>query len=163
MRSSASRYATVLAALRMFTGLSWLSHGIGKLLNPQWNAPGGGFASFVGDMTHDTSGAYHDFVTNVVLTHASVFGGLVAWGETLTGVSLLLGLLTRLGGAGGAFLTLNYWAAKSGFLQWTSLGGLDLVTCALSVINAILPTGLVWGVDGVIAANKRPPATGTKT
>lgn len=163
MLPSASRYAAVLAALRIFTGLAWISHGIGKLTNPQWGTPDGGFVSFVGDMVHDTSGPYHDFITGFVLPHANVFSGLVAWGETLTGVSLLLGLWTRAGGVVGVFLPLNYWAAKSGFLQWTSLGGLDLGTAALSIINALLPTGLVWGLDGVIAARKKSISTGTKS
>jgi len=163
MLPSASRYADVLAGLRIFTGLAWLSHGIGKLSNPQWGSPGGGFVNFVGDMAHDTSGPYHDFIMNFVLPHANVFSGLVAWGETLTGVSLLIGLLTRLGGTVGAFLPLNYWAAKSGFLQWSSIGGLDLATAALSIVNVLLPTGLVWGLDGLIAARKKSATTGTNS
>lgn len=163
MLPATSRYAAVLAGLRIFTGLAWLSHGLGKLTNPQWGIPGGGFESFVGDMVRDTSGPYHDFVTGFVLPHASVFSGLVAWGETLTGVSLLLGLFTRLGGVVGVFLPLNYWLAKSGFAQWSSLGGLDLGTAALSIVNAWLPTGLVWGLDGLIATRKKSTSPGTKS
>ena len=163
MFPSTSRYASVLAGLRIFTGLAWLSHGIGKVTNPQWSAPGGAFVSYVGDMVKDSSGPYHDFITNFVIPHGNVFSVVVAWGETLAGVSLLLGLFTRFGGILGVFLPLNYWAAKSGFLQWTSIGGLDLGTAALSIINVLLPTGLVWGLDGVIAARKKSASTGTKS
>lgn len=155
MLPSASRYAAVLAALRIFTGLVWLSHGIGKLTNPQWAGPGGTFESIVKDMINGSAGAYHDFVVNSVLPNASVYATLVAYGETLAGISLLLGLLTRLGGAAGVFLTLNYWAAKGDFTHWTSIGGLDLCTAALSAVNLLLPTGLVAGIDGVIAGRKR--------
>jgi len=163
MFPSASHYARVLAGLRIFTGLAWLSHGMFKVTSPDWSAPNGSFVSYVGDMVQHTSGPYHDFITNFVIPHAAVFSVLVAWGEMLTGVSLLLGLFTRLGGIVGVFLPLNYWAAKSGFLQWSSVGGLDLGTAALSMINALLPTGLVWGLDGVIAARKKSATTGTKS
>jgi|SRR5215472_7984741 len=163
MFPSVSRYAGVLAALRIFTGLAWLSHGLFKVTDPQWSAPNGDFVSFVGDMVQHTSGPYHDFITNFVIPHGAVFSELVAWGETLTGVSLLLGLFTRLGGIVGVFLPLNYWAAKNGFMQWQSIGGLDLGTAALSIINALLPTGLVWGLDGLFAARKKSATTGTKS
>ena len=163
MFPSALHYARVLAGLRIFTGLAWISHGMFKVTSPDWSAPNGSFVSFVGDMVQHTSGPYHDFITNVVIPHAAVFSVLVAWGEMLTGMSLLLGLFTRLGGIVGVFLPLNYWAAKSGFLQWSSVGGLDLGTAALSMVNALLPTGLVWGLDGVTAARKKSATTGTKS
>jgi uncharacterized membrane protein YphA (DoxX/SURF4 family) len=163
MLPSTSRYAAVLAALRIFTGLAWLSHGYGKLTNPHWAAPGGGFESILKDMISGTSGVYHDFIIGSVLTHAALFAGLVAWGETLVGVSLVLGLFTRLGGAVGVFLALNYWIAKGDFVNWNSVGGLDLVHAALSAVNVLAPTGLVAGLDGIIASRKRPASMGGKS
>ncbi len=156
MLPSASRYAAVLAALRIFTGAAWLAHGIGKITNPKWFAPGGMFETFVGDMTSATTGPYHDFITGFVLPHANVFSVLVAWGETLTGLALLLGLFTRVGGIVGTFLVLNYWLAKGDYGHIQSIGGLDLATAALSLVNAVLPTGLVWGLDGLL--QRRPSA-----
>lgn len=156
MLPSASRYAAVLAGLRIFTGLAWFSHGFLKLTSPQFAAPGGMFEGIVKDMSSGTSGPYHDFLVNTVLTHSALFSSLVAWGETLTGVSLVLGLFTRLGGLVGTFLVLNYWAAKGDFAHITSIGGLDMGTAALSFVNLLLPTGLVAGIDGFIAARKRP-------
>jgi uncharacterized membrane protein YphA (DoxX/SURF4 family) len=166
MLPSASRYASVLAVLRIFAGAAWFSHGVLKLTNPHWATPGGAFESFVREMTDGQTGFYHDFIVGVVLTHANVFSMLVGWGETLTGVSLLLGLLTPVGGIVGAFLTLNYWMAKGDFAHIASLGGLDLATAALSLVNAALPTGLVFGLDGLIARRRnsdggpKVPATG---
>ena len=155
MLPSASRYAAVLAILRIFTGAAWISHGYGKITNPNWSAPGSMFASFVGQMTSGTAGPYHDFITGFVLPHANVFSVLVAWGETLTGVLLVFGLFTRVGGIVGTFLTLNYWMAKGDFAHIQSLGGLDLATAALSLVNAVLPTGLVCGIDGLLARRRR--------
>jgi len=156
MLPSASRYAAALAVLRIYTGISWLIHGYGKITNPAWAAPNGMFVGILQDMTKDTSGAYHDFVTGVVIPHFATFAMLVAWGETLTGVALTLGLLTRLGGAGGAFLALNYWLSKAGYANLNGYAGLDMAAIALSAINLALPTGLVAGIDGLIAARKRP-------
>ncbi len=158
MLPSAARYATALAVLRIYTGIFWLIHGFGKLTNPEWAAPNGMFIGIVQDMTKNTSGPYHDFVTGVVLPHFTTFATLVAWGETLTGVALTLGLLTRIGGAGGVFLALNYWLSKAGYSNLNGYAGLDMAAIALSAINLALPTGLVAGIDGMIAARKRPAA-----
>jgi uncharacterized membrane protein YphA (DoxX/SURF4 family) len=158
MLPSAARYATVLAVVRIYTGISWLIHGFGKLSNPNWAAPNGMFVTFVHDMTKDTSGPYHDFVTGIVLPHFTTFAPFVAWGETLTGVALTLGLLTRLGGAGGVFLALNYWLSKGSFATLNGYAGLDMAAIALSAINLALPSGLVAGIDAIIAARKRPTA-----
>ena len=160
---SSSRYAKALAVLRIYTGLAWCSHGFGKLASPQWAAQGGWFDTILKNMSSNTSGPYHDFVYGFVLPHANVFAALVAWGESLTGIALVLGLFTRLGGIGGAFLALNYWAAKGDYANWNSIGALDLVHVALSLVNVALPTGLVWGLDGLIAARKKAATTGIKS
>jgi uncharacterized membrane protein YphA (DoxX/SURF4 family) len=158
MLLSATRYAAVLAALRIYLGLAWLSHGFGKVTNPHWAAPGGGFESILKDISSGTSGAYYDFVTGFVLPHSALFAVLVAWGETLTGVALILGLWTRFAGGVGAFLALNYWMASGEYAQVTSIGGLNFVFAVLSAVNVLAPTGLVAGLDGIIAARKRPAA-----
>ena len=155
MLPSSARYAAVLAGIRIFTGIWWALHGYGKLSSPTWAALGGGCAQILQSMSGATSGVYHDFIVNVVLPNVSLFAHLVAWGETLTGVSLALGLFTRLGGAVGVFLPLNYWLAKSGFAHLDGYSGLDLAALALSLINLLLPTGLYAGIDGIIAGRKR--------
>lgn len=163
MLPAASRYAAVLAVLRIFTGVAWFSHGFGKILNPKWAAPGGSFEAILKDMTSGTSGPYHDFVYGFVLPHSAAFATLVAWGETLTGVALAFGLLTLVGGIVGTFLALNYSIAGGDYADWTSIGGLNLVIAALSAVNIALPTGLVAGLDGVIAGRKRPSTLGAKS
>jgi uncharacterized membrane protein YphA (DoxX/SURF4 family) len=144
-------YANWLAILRIYTGIFWLTHGIPKLLNPGFATPDGMMAGMIGMTVEKTSGAYHDFLVHTVLPNAPLFGHLVAWGETLTGVSLLLGLLTRVGGIGGTFLALNYWLMKSSFATVAGYGSLDIAAIALSLTHAVLPTGLVAGLDGALS------------
>lgn len=144
------KYATWLAVLRIYTGIFWLLHGVPKLLNPNFASPDGGMAGMVTDMGSKTSGAYHDFIMHTVLPNAPVFAHLVAWGETLVGVSLLLGLLTRVGGFFGVLLPLNYWLAKGSYGEASGFAGLDFAAMALSFVSLVLPTGLVLGLDGVL-------------
>ena len=146
-------YAKWLAAIRVFTGIFWLAHGVPKLLNPQFFGPSGMMAGMLREANSSSSGPYHDFIVHVVLPNASLFSHLVAWGETLTGVSLLLGLLTRVGGFFGVFLALNYFLLKGSF-HLNDFGALEPAAMALSLINLVLPTGLVYGVEGAMWASR---------
>jgi len=160
MLPTPQRYAKWLAVLRIFTGVFWLTHGVPKLLNPRFP---GNLADMVGRMSSSASGPYHDFILHVVLPNATLFGHLVAWGETLTGVSLLLGLLTPAGGIVGFFLALNYFLSKGSYAHITDLGGLDAAAMALSFINIVLPTGLIWGLDSMLPASRLRRGSAGKT
>ena len=150
MLPSPLTYARWLAALRIFTGIFWLLHGVPKLLNPKFFGADGMMAGMIREAVSNTSGTHHDFLVNVVLPNAGFFSHLVAWGETLTGVSLLLGLLARLGGAGGVFLTFNYFMMAGSYGRITSFASMDTAVMALSFINIVLPTSVIWGLDGVL-------------
>jgi uncharacterized membrane protein YphA (DoxX/SURF4 family) len=154
---SSEKYAAWLAVFRIYAGIFWLTHGIPKLLSPNF---AGGMAGMISQMSSGTSGPYHDFLQNVVLNNTSLFSHLVAWGETLTGVSLLLGVLTPAGGIVGMFLALNYFLMKGSYSQIMGLGGLDFSALMLSFINVVLPTGLKWGIDGMFNRSRvaRPAA-----
>jgi thiosulfate dehydrogenase [quinone] large subunit len=144
-----------LAVLRIYTGFFWAAKGYGKLMNPQWATPNGQMVQILQDMIKDSSGIYHDFVVNVVLTHVQLFGYLVAWGELLTGVSLLLGLLTVAGGIGGCFLALNYFAAKGSFTTLQSWATFDVMTALLSLSFAVLPARRFLALDPLVFKGRR--------
>ena len=154
------RYAAWLAVLRIFTGVFWLTHGVPKLLNPAFAAR---MPDMIREMSSEASGPYHDFIMHVVLPNASLYAHLVAWGETLTGVSLLLGILAPVGGLVGFFLGLNYFLMKGSYAHLTDLGGLDAAAMALSFINLVLPTGLIWGFDGVLSGSRLGRRSAGKT
>jgi uncharacterized membrane protein YphA (DoxX/SURF4 family) len=156
MIPSATRYASTLGVFRILAGLWWLIHGYSKLTSPTWGGPNGACASIIQDMASHSSGPYHDFLLNFVLPHVTTFALLISTGETLTGVSLVLGLFTALGGAAGVFLVLNYWIAGSGFSHLGGYSGLEAAVGVMSGVNAALPTGLVYGLDGMLAKRKKP-------
>jgi len=143
-----------LAVFRILTGAIWLDHAYGKFMDPQWAAPNGTCFQILTGMSNGTSGIYHDFVTGVALPHIGLFANLVLWGETLTGVSLVLGLLSRLGGLVGFLLALQYFTAKGGYAHLDAYAGFEMTTAILTVINFALPTGTVFGFDALFGRRK---------
>ncbi len=153
MLPSSQTYATWLAVVRIITGIFWLLHGVPKLLNPRFFGPNG-MAGMIREGLGDSSGLYHDFLAGVVLPNAGLVSHLVAWGETLTGISLLLGLFARVGGVGGMFLNFNYFMMQASYARIGGFASMDTAYMALSFINVVLPTGLVWGLDGVLPVSR---------
>ena len=154
MLPASQTYAGWLAGLRIFTGAFWLAHGVPKLLNPTFFGSAGDMAGMLREMSASGHGPYNGFIVHVVLPNAGLVSHLVAWGETLAGVSLLLGLFSRLGGATGVFLALNYFMLKGSYAHLTALGGLDMAAVALSSIHVVLPTSLVLGLDGMLPGSR---------
>src|SRR5512145_1573052 len=63
---------------------------------------------------------YQEFVRQVLLPNASAVAVLVSWGELLVGVTLILGLATRLSAAIALLLTINYMFAKGAWFWMPS-------------------------------------------
>jgi thiosulfate dehydrogenase [quinone] large subunit len=152
--ATAKQYGAWLAVFRILIGATWLIHGYGKLTDAQWALPNGDCYQFLTGMTAHTQGFYHDFITSTVLPNVTVFAQMVAWGETLTGVSLVLGLLSRIGGLGGFFLAMQYFVAKDSYAHLDGYAGLDLMTALASALNLVLPTGVVFGFDAFVGRRK---------
>lgn len=146
----------IFALLRIYAGIFWLSHGIPKFTNQAMFMPPTGFMTIlVAKATQQgTTGWYHDFLVSVITPNIQLFAELTRVGEVLVGCSLFFGLLTRLGGIGGAFLAFNYLMAKGGFSSFESLGTLDTAAIVLSLTNVVLPTGRSLGVDALFARRR---------
>lgn len=154
---SSSTYAFWLALFRIYAGAFWLMHGIPKFLNSQdFMPPNGMMVQFLTTQISHVSGPYQSFLIHVVLPNVSFFAELVRLGEVVTGLLLLLGFYTRLGGLIGVLLALNYISAKGGLMHLSVWSGLDSAALVLSAINLVLPTGRVLGVDGLLAHFRRP-------
>lgn len=146
-----------LTALRIYAGLFWFSHGVPKFLNSAAFMPPNGFMPvLVTKAVQTQSGFYHGFLANVVAPNMHLFAELVRLGEVLTGCSILLGVWTRLGGAVGCFLALNYMAATGEFASWTTIGSLDAAAFVLSFLMLALPAGRIAGVDALLVRRREP-------
>lgn len=116
------RLAPLWAIIRIYVGYAWLVAGWGKVTNPAGVWVGdkagtavtgyltGALAKTTGDHP-DVSGWYGWFIQNVALPNATLFSYLVAYGEVLVGIALILGLLTGLAAFFGGFMNVSYLLA----------------------------------------------------
>jgi thiosulfate dehydrogenase (quinone) large subunit len=147
------------AALRIFTGLVWLSNALAKIFNigfVDW-----GFFSF----NLITLGAARSIATNastktgigplgglyrdLVLPHWGLFGVFLCVAELAIGIGLIFGIATRLAAVGGLMLLVPIWV-----MLWHTGGYLweypaeDLFPLFLL---AVVPAGRLLGFDRRLA------------
>jgi thiosulfate dehydrogenase [quinone] large subunit len=115
-----THFSWVWLIVRLYVGWQWLEAGWGKLHNSAWVGPsaGGALRGFVNNAlaksasAHpDVQGWYAGFLRNVILPHEAVMAHMVAFGETLVGIALILGLFTGIAAFFGTFMNLNYLLA----------------------------------------------------
>jgi uncharacterized membrane protein YphA (DoxX/SURF4 family) len=96
---------------------------------------------------------YKQFLEGTVLHHSDTFAHLTAWGETVTGLGLTLGLFTGLASVVGLILVINYGLAT----QWMSPGqqGFHLVLFFLMLAFFFARAGRRWGFDGWWASRRQ--------
>lgn len=152
---SAPTYARWLAVIRIATGAAWIAHALPKFLDSaSFMPPNGSIAQLVSKGAVHGSHAFAPFLANVVTPNMALFAELVRLGELLTGVALLLGLFTRLGGLVGVLLPIVYLGAKGPLLSYETLATADFATIVLSAINVVLPTGRVFGIDALLGRSR---------
>jgi thiosulfate dehydrogenase (quinone) large subunit len=95
---------------------------------------------------------YKHFLENTVLTHSETFAHLTAWGETVVGLGLTLGLLTGVASLIGLVLVTNYGLAT----QWMSPGqqGFHIVLVALMIAFYFARAGRTWGLDAKLWSDR---------
>lgn len=111
-----TRSGLIWLVVRLYLGYAWLSAGWGKVQNPKWVGAeaGAGLTGFVNGAIgkaadgKDVAGWYASFLENMVLPNAKVFSYMVAFGEVLVGLGLILGLLTGVAAFFGAFMNASF-------------------------------------------------------
>lgn len=92
---------------------------------------------------------YKAFLDSTVLPNAALFAQLTAWGETLVGLSLVLGLFAGLGSLGALLLSLSY-----GLASWhlsPSSAGFHYMLISVAIVLFLARSGKAWGLDAWIA------------
>ena len=121
-----SNWAKILwTILRIYLGYNWVTSGFGKLFGAGadvWVGSQAGVAitGFLKGALAKTSGAHPDvqpwyawFINHIALPNAKIFGYMVAWGELLVGIALILGMFTSLALLASLLLNFNYMFAGS--------------------------------------------------
>ncbi len=133
-----------LALARIFYGLLWFQQ-IGWKMPPDF---GGLRTDVVREVHYTILPGYSSIIQNIFLTHFSILGTFVWTAELLVGVSLLLGLFSRLGAALALLLSIQLYvgiAYAPG--EWYGAYGMLLM---LSLILLAVPSGRRLGIDQVL-------------
>lgn len=113
---SDTRSAIIWLIVRLYVGFIWLKSGWGKINAPAWTGENAGAAvsGFIkgalakAEEGKDVTGWYAAFLENVVLPNAKVFSFLVAYGEVLVGLGLIVGLFTGIAAFFGSFMNVIF-------------------------------------------------------
>ncbi|WP_280770188.1 DoxX family membrane protein [Salipaludibacillus daqingensis] len=99
--------AGVLTFLRVYLGYQWLTAGWGKVFGAEpFNAGGYLNGAINNEAVIEQYPTYHAFLENFALPNADLFSFMVAWGELLVGLGLILGVLTTAAAFFG--ITMNF-------------------------------------------------------
>lgn len=135
--------------VRVYVGYEWLTAGWDKLHNPAWvgSDAGGALSGFIQGALAKTAGAHPDvsgwyasFLENVVLPNVQTWSHIIAVGEFLVGLALIIGLLTGLAAFFGMFMNLNF------LLAGTVSINPSLLMLSIGVVLAWRIAGY-WGLD----------------
>lgn len=147
-----TRLAWIWVILRLYVAWIWIEAGWAKIMNPVWVGPKAGVAvaGFVHGALEKTGGAHPDvpgwyavWLKDVILPNASVFSHIVAYGELLVGLGLVVGAFTGIAAFFGAFMNMSYLFAG---------------TVSVNPIMVVIQLGLIlawrvagwWGLDRYI-------------
>jgi thiosulfate dehydrogenase [quinone] large subunit len=135
-----STASVIWLAVRLWLGYSWMNAGYQKIWGSEksafWFGGGAGVKGFatagVAGSTTGKGGASYGwwagFLHNFVIPNASWIGKLVALGELVIGVALILGLFTGLAAFAGLVLNLTYmFSGSAGVNPMYALAGVGLI------------------------------------
>jgi len=145
-----------LAGGRIALGAYWLWEQHWKL-PPEFGIhdPRGLMFSFQSSIEHPTLGLYRTFLQDLVVPNFYVFGWLVFVSETMIGLSLALGLLTRAGAVLGTLQSVNLLVAQGATEEgpWLYLG---LIAANIAVL--VTPSNRRLSLDRLLAPKLRASA-----
>jgi thiosulfate dehydrogenase [quinone] large subunit len=113
---SSTKAGWIWLIVRLYLGYVWLMAGWKKVNSPAWTGENAGAAvqGFVkgalskAEEGADVTGWYASFLENAVLPNAKIFSFMVAYGELLVGLGLILGLLTGIAAFFGGLMNVSF-------------------------------------------------------
>jgi uncharacterized membrane protein YphA (DoxX/SURF4 family) len=133
-----------LALIRVGFGLYFIVQAMGKTAQ-RWLVDGGALTQRLQRSLEGAESFYRPFLEGTVLPNSLLFSQLVTIGEWVAGLSLVLGLLTRLGSLTGMWLVSNFMLMKGLANDAGSSDRLFFLACLVFLLTS---PGLVWGLDG---------------
>ena len=137
--------------LRLIVGVLWWQQSLWKI-PPDYD----GLIYWMKQMVdHAAIGLQSDLVSRIVLPHIALFAPLVYLAEVAIGVSLMLGLCSRLGALAGVLMAVNLWLglySAPGEWPWTYF-----FLVVIQLLFVVDPPGRCLGVDALLRMPGRAP------
>jgi thiosulfate dehydrogenase [quinone] large subunit len=132
--------------LRLFLGVTFVYAGIQKLTDPQYFRISS--AGYIGKQIAGFAAGspIGGFLVHVVVPHALIFGGLIAWGELAIGLGVLVGFLVRPAAFFGVLLSLIFFLSASWRVHPYFYGSDIVFLFSWSVIALAGPAAGGWPV-----------------
>ena len=144
-----TKMAWLWLLVRLYVGWQWLEAGWSKIHSPVWvgDKAGAALSGFLQGALAKTAGEHPDvqgwyawFLQSAVLPHVAFWARVVAYGEVLVGLALIVGLFVGIAAFFGGFMNFNYLLAG---------------TVSVNPLLFVLGLGLVlawkiggyWGLD----------------
>jgi len=111
-----TRSAAIWLIIRLYLGWAWLEAGIHKVADDAWTGKNAGAAvsGFLkgaiekASTTHDVMGWYAAFLETFCLPNAKIISFMVAYGEVLVGLGLIVGLFTAIAAFFGVLMNVAF-------------------------------------------------------
>src|SRR6266566_2555611 len=150
----------VLLPMRLFLGITFMYAGIQKLTDPQFFNPAA--HGYIGKqiVAFATGSPLHSILIRLV-PHATLVGGLVAYGEIAIGLGALIGLLFRPAAFFGILINLLFFLSATWHVYPYFYGSdIVFVFCWLTLlisgpVNTGLPSLDQWLVQRVLSGEQR--------
>lgn len=138
-----------LSLIRTGIGLTFLMSAVQKTLSG-WLLTPDHLVSFVQRQQAAAVAPYGAFLQEIVLPNAGLFAQLVVLGEWVAGVSLALGLFTRLGAISAFWLNGNYLLSKG---PLTTDASADRIYMLSALVVAAVAADLAWSADRALSSH----------
>jgi thiosulfate dehydrogenase [quinone] large subunit len=143
------RAAWLWLPIRLWLGYQWIDAGLHKVTDPKWVQTGEALKGFWANAVKVPETGrppiafdwYRDFINGLLQSGSHTwFGPLVAWGELLIGIALVVGAFVGITAFFGLFMNWNFIMAGA-----ASTNGLLLIVAALLMV--------AWKVAGQVGAD----------
>jgi len=144
--------AISVLVIRLFLAFEWLNSGTGKIQSIVTNPDAyfGGLSKVFATVWAKTNpySLMADFLTNTAASNAPAFVTAIAVTEVLVGLSLLLGILTRVGAFGGIVMNVIFYLVAGHTSPSTA--GINLIMIGSELAMMVAPGGRVLGLDAIL-------------
>lgn len=136
-----------LAGLRILVGFSWLIAAFEKIVDPA-------YGTAVLRPTLEVWAAHAQapvasFIAGTLLPNVDIVSFALKAVEALVGISLILGVFSRIGAFAGFAIVAGAWVFKDGFDRLSGYAGADFIVLATMLFLALAPAARCWSLETV--------------